>query len=160
HAGPFNNFGEGQTFIGSALIDTDSAGRAEFSLFIPTPIAPGKVITATATDWMNNSSEFSACQVVALPAARVFASVHGADITPCSAPAPCRTLSHAVLEVELQGEVIVVDSGDYDPFTITQGVSIRTSPRSYVGITVTSGFGVRVSVGASEAVTLSGLTIV
>ena len=49
--------GEGQTFVGSTTATTDGAGNASFSA----AVAPATVITATATDPENNSSEFSAC---------------------------------------------------------------------------------------------------
>src|SRR5262249_10125290 len=48
NAGPPNNFGEGQAFLGSTVGITDGGGNASFNLSFPIP--PGQpVITATAT---------------------------------------------------------------------------------------------------------------
>jgi hypothetical protein len=57
--------------------------------------------------------------------ARVFVSVAGADTNDCSNIAtPCRTLNAAILQVAVDGEVIVIDSGSYAGATITKGVKI------------------------------------
>jgi CSLREA domain-containing protein len=55
--------GEGKTYLGTRNVTTDGAGNATFSL--PVPIAVGEFATATATDSANNTSEFSACKLVA-----------------------------------------------------------------------------------------------
>ncbi|HEU4552519.1 MAG TPA: right-handed parallel beta-helix repeat-containing protein [Chitinophaga sp.] len=55
-------FGEGQTFLGRYAVATNAAGNATFSATLPGVVIPyGKVVTATATDTANNTSEFSAC---------------------------------------------------------------------------------------------------
>ena len=51
--------GQGQTYLGTAIVNTDAAGNATFSLTINGVLAPGYSITATATDQDNNTSEFS-----------------------------------------------------------------------------------------------------
>jgi CSLREA domain-containing protein len=56
--------GEGQTFLGSTVASTDGSGNASFSANLPVEIGGGSVVTATATDAANNSSEFSACATV------------------------------------------------------------------------------------------------
>jgi hypothetical protein len=68
-------FGEGQTPIGSADTTTNGSGIASFSASV-TPLAPGQIVTATATntsadpssqpgsDSVFNTSEFSACFTV------------------------------------------------------------------------------------------------
>ncbi|HET6771315.1 MAG TPA: CSLREA domain-containing protein [Actinomycetota bacterium] len=66
--------GEGQTFLGTTNVTTDAAGNAAFSVSLPAGVPAGQVITATATDPDNNTSEFSACKAVV------------ADITPPSTP--------------------------------------------------------------------------
>jgi hypothetical protein len=53
--------GEGQTFLGSLSVTTDSVGNASFSSTFPQTLHPGDVITATATDAFGDTSEFSAC---------------------------------------------------------------------------------------------------
>jgi CSLREA domain-containing protein len=52
--------GEGRTFLGTVSVSTDVAGIASFLARMP-PVAPGMVITATATDPAADTSEFSGC---------------------------------------------------------------------------------------------------
>ena len=52
--------GEGKTYLGSTPVTTDSGGNVSFT-FNPTSLTVGDIITATATDASNNTSEFSAC---------------------------------------------------------------------------------------------------
>ena len=67
-------YGQGRTFLGSAMVTTDASGNANFNLSFPTVNLSETVITATATDPNGNTSEFSACAIVA---ARFYA------VTPC-----------------------------------------------------------------------------
>jgi PKD domain/Right handed beta helix region/FG-GAP repeat len=53
-----SGFGEGQLFIGFANVTTDVNGDASFNVAFANPGGPG--ITATATDPVGNTSEFSA----------------------------------------------------------------------------------------------------
>jgi hypothetical protein len=57
-----SGFGEGKTLIGSTDITTDASGNYSGTASFPTPAGAGRVITATATDPGNNTSEFSACR--------------------------------------------------------------------------------------------------
>jgi titin len=56
--------GEGQIYLGDTLVTTDGTCNNGFVVTLPAPVTPGFVITATATDPANNTSEFSACQSV------------------------------------------------------------------------------------------------
>ena len=56
-----SGFGEGQTVIASTDITTDADGNYSAADSFPTPFGAGPVVTATATDPANNTSEFSAC---------------------------------------------------------------------------------------------------
>jgi VCBS repeat-containing protein len=60
------NFGEGQTYLGSATAATDGACNATFNVTLPIAVPAGQVVTATATDPGGNTSEFSACVTVTL----------------------------------------------------------------------------------------------
>src|SRR5207247_8618926 len=53
--------GVGQTFLGFTNAATDASCNASFSFSAPNGAVTGPVITATATDANNNTSEFSAC---------------------------------------------------------------------------------------------------
>src|SRR5262249_52043088 len=50
---------EGQTYWGAGSVTTDAAGDASFNITLPVATQEGRYITATATDPMNNTSEFS-----------------------------------------------------------------------------------------------------
>jgi CSLREA domain-containing protein len=60
-------FGQGDTLAGTTNVTTDSQGAATFSINLPL-VAAGTVITATATSSTNDTSEFSRCITVTVPA--------------------------------------------------------------------------------------------
>jgi CSLREA domain-containing protein len=57
--------GEGRTFLGSTTVSTDGAGNGAFSLTVPAALTVGSQVTATATDPLGSTSEFSQCLAVA-----------------------------------------------------------------------------------------------
>jgi CSLREA domain-containing protein len=59
--------GEGRTFLGFQNVTTDGEGNASINATIAAATAVGEVITATATDPSNNTSEFSQCVNVTPP---------------------------------------------------------------------------------------------
>lgn len=59
--------GEGQTYLGTASVTTDATGNVAFEQTLNVS-APGKFITATATDAAGNTSEFCACREIIQPA--------------------------------------------------------------------------------------------
>lgn len=55
-------FGEGETFLGTDQVTTDANGNVAFTVQLTGVTLPaGAVVTATATDPNNNTSEFSKC---------------------------------------------------------------------------------------------------
>lgn len=57
-----SGFGDGQNFLGFALVTTDATGNAAFTdTLMGVSVPVGAAITSTATDSVGNSSEFSAC---------------------------------------------------------------------------------------------------
>jgi len=50
---------EGKTYLGDASLTTDASGNASFSVTVPVGSLAGQVLSATATDPGNNTSEFS-----------------------------------------------------------------------------------------------------
>lgn len=57
-------FGEGERFIGTATVTTDSMCVAQIDVTLSASVAAGDVVTATATDPSGNTSEFSICLIV------------------------------------------------------------------------------------------------
>jgi hypothetical protein len=56
-----SGFGEGQTFLGSAMVMTDGSCNASFGPLMFAIPSAHLFVTATATDPSNNTSEFSRC---------------------------------------------------------------------------------------------------
>jgi hypothetical protein len=83
----------------------------------------------------------------------------GNDANACGPTAPCRTFARAISVTTAGGEIIILDSGGYGAFSISQAISINAPAGVYAGITVLSGDGITVSAGGSDAVSLRGLTI-
>jgi hypothetical protein len=78
----------------------------------------------------------------------------------CTAVAPCRLFSTAMVKTDVGGEVIVVDSGSYDPVTITKSISLIAPKGVYAGISVPPNKdGIKIAT-PGIAVVLRGLTII
>src|SRR6266571_930317 len=93
-------------------------------------------------------------------AQRTFVSAAtGNDANPCTRTAPCRNFAAAIAQTSSGGEVVVLDSGGYGTVTITQAVSIVAPDGVYAGISVFAGTGITVNAGASDVVTIRGLTL-
>src|SRR5207302_10656614 len=93
-------------------------------------------------------------------AQRTFVSAAtGNDASPCTRTAPCRNFAAAIAQTASGGEVVVLDSGGYGTVTINQAVSLVAPPGVYAGISVFSGTGITVAAGATDVVTLRGLTL-
>jgi hypothetical protein len=54
-----SGYGQGQTYLGSATVTTDSSGSASIQVNLPVAVPAGQVVSATATDPYNNTSQFS-----------------------------------------------------------------------------------------------------
>ena len=59
-AGDSSGYGEGQVFLGQTNLTLGSTCSSNFTAYLPASVSPGWVVTATATDATNNTSEFSA----------------------------------------------------------------------------------------------------
>jgi len=98
----------------------------------------------------------------AAAAARTFVSAaNGSDAnaaTNCGPTAPCRTFATAMSVTSAAGEVVVLTSGGYGPFTVTQSVTINAPVGVYAGIAVATGAGITIN-GSAISVTLKGLSI-
>jgi titin len=74
-----SGYGEGQLYLGQTTVVTSNNCNAGFVVGLPAEVPVGYVITATATDNANNTSEFSACvPVTSVPslAVRPLATTH------------------------------------------------------------------------------------
>jgi hypothetical protein len=93
---------EGADFLGSAQAATDASGIAIFTAILSANISEGTIATATATDALGNTSQFSACATIR-------------EITPTTQPpvanaGPNQTASTGTL-------VLLSGNGSFDPNT-------------------------------------------
>jgi len=86
----------------------------------------------------------------------------GNDLNPCTRTAPCRQVNQALSVVAVGGKVIILDSGDYAPFTITFSVTVEAAlgvtadivtPTNQTAVLINSG-----SIG-NDTVVLRGLNL-
>jgi hypothetical protein len=91
---------------------------------------------------------------------RVFVAARtGNNLNSCdSVSTPCQTLAGAVVQLNPDGEVIVLESGGYGPVTITQGVTIEAPAGVTAFIHPPAGDAITVNAGLAT-VTLKGLTL-
>ncbi len=97
---------------------------------------------------------------VAVP--RTFVSATGGGAT-CSRDAPCREFATALAVTDAGGEVVVLSSGGFEPFTIVRGVTVNVPPGIHASVR-SSGptdarYGVTVAAPGTDTVVLRGLTI-
>lgn len=108
--------GEGELFLGSAVVATDPSGLATFSVTIPTLVPAGRVIAATATDSDDNTSEFSGCTAVLDPPGFLDPSLRAAergsdiDLTWNPSSTECGASDFAVYE----GSLALLETGTFD----------------------------------------------
>jgi hypothetical protein len=99
------------------------------------------------------------CYEISPLAQRTFVSAIGNDGNPCGIASPCRTIGAALGVVAPGGEVVIMDSAGYGPFTINKAVTIIASQGVYAGVSVPSGDGITISAGLTDVVILRGLTV-
>ena len=106
-------------------------------------------------------SLISSSSVYAQLAQTYVSAVKGNDRQSCDFSRPCLTINRAISQTDVGGEVIIQDTGPYNPFTVSKTVTI--SAALGVQATVTASFpmkaGALISGGAQDFVTLRGLTI-
>src|SRR5262245_40834709 len=93
---------------------------------------------------------------------QTYISASGNDGGSCQRNAPCRTLARAVAVIAGgDGEVIVLDSGDYGAVKIESSITIHAPEGVHAGVSVTTsnGDGVTINAGANDIVVLRGLTL-
>lgn len=93
---------------------------------------------------------------------RAYVASYGADTNPCSLPQPCRLLPAALSVVATDGEIWMLDSGNYNtaPVNVTKSVTILAVPGALGSVVATAGANA-IDIGtAGVNVTLRNLVIV
>jgi len=85
-------------------------------------------------------------------------SLTGNDAATCTVPDPCRTFDVAISKTNAGGEVIVLSSAGFGPFTINKSVSIISPPAYHAALAPTSGNAITINVD-NALVVLRGLTL-
>jgi len=62
-----SGYGQGQTLIGAATVVTDTSGSTSFSLTLPIVVAPGLVVSATATNLSTGDTSAFSVDVISSP---------------------------------------------------------------------------------------------
>lgn len=69
---------------------------------------------------------------------RVYVAVSGNDTNQCTISAPCKTVFKAISVVDVRGEVIITENGDYDGFFVAKSVTVAATPGVNAAIVVSS----------------------
>jgi len=88
-----------------------------------------------------------------------FVSALGRDNFPCTRPFPCRTFAGAQAKTAPGGRILVLDTGDYGPVTITKSLTLEAPDGVYAEVAATNDDGITVNAGTGERVILRGLTV-
>ncbi|MBS1790744.1 MAG: right-handed parallel beta-helix repeat-containing protein [Acidobacteria bacterium] len=80
---------------------------------------------------------------------------NGNDANPCTVAAPCRTFNQALNAIAAGGEVVAIDSGDYQPFTVAKTATVSAAPGVSAGVVGT----VSVALASTDKAVLRGLTV-
>jgi hypothetical protein len=92
-----SGYGQGQNYLGSTSVTTDSTGNVTFSATLSVSSAAGQFISATATDPNGNTSEFS--QDITVTAAAVKRSNVSSPMSPASVDAALPSLYLGALDL-------------------------------------------------------------
>ncbi len=95
-------------------------------------------------------------------ASRTYVAISGSDTnvaSNCSNAAPCREINAALTVTDAGGEIVVLNSGDYQPATLNKSVAVVAAPGVHAGIPVSAGTGIAINTPGVNVV-LHGLSIV
>lgn len=90
---------------------------------------------------------------------RSYISATGSDNRPCSRNSPCRTFDGALTKTDAGGEIVAMDTGTYEPTTVTKSITLAAAPGADVSIRATSGNAVTVNASTGDVVILRGLRL-
>ena len=91
-------------------------------------------------------------------ATRTWVSGVGDDANPCSRTAPCKTFAGAISKTAPCGEIDALDPGGFGAVTITKSITIDGTG-TLAGILASLTTGIIVNAGATDVITIRGITI-
>jgi len=86
-------------------------------------------------------------------------AVHGNDGNDCNRAAPCRTFQRAHDKTGEEGEIAVLDPGDYGALTIEKAISIINDGAGEAGVLASQGTGITINAPPAASINLRGLTV-
>jgi hypothetical protein len=90
---------------------------------------------------------------------RSYITPAGSDNRPCTRNQPCRTFDGALAKTDAGGEIIALETGSYDPTTVTKSITLSSAPGADVSIRVATGNAVTIAGSSGDAVVLRGLRL-
>jgi hypothetical protein len=90
---------------------------------------------------------------------RSYISPSGSDNRPCTRNQPCRSFDAALVKTDAGGEIVAMETGTYDPTTVTKSMTLAAAPGADVAIRVNSGNAVTIAANAGDQVVLRGLRL-
>ena len=169
-----SGYGQGQTFLTSAVVTTDDSGQSSFAISLPVPLPIGQSVTATATDPAGNTSEFSADVTVTslLAPASVYVATEYAGDAPGTAVTWSDGSTHYVgfdafgtiqdgINAVAAGGTVNVASGTYtEQLTIDHSLSLLGAGASSTTIHAPAGLNSdEIAIASGVAVAMSGLKV-
>src|SRR5215216_1312933 len=91
--------------------------------------------------------------------ARSYISPGGSDNRPCTRNQPCRTFDAALAKTDAGGEIVAMETGTYDPTTVSKSITLAAAPGADVAIRVATGNAITVTANAGDVVVLRGLRL-
>jgi hypothetical protein len=142
----------GSVFAQSFTVNSDSSITAT----VPADVA-GTVNVTVAT--AAGTSSTSAADQFSYGSTRTWVAADtGDDANPCSRDAPCLTFAAALTATLAGGEIDVLTPGDYGLLTIAKSITICNED-GVAGELVTASGTITIQAGATDVVTLRGLTL-
>ncbi|HKA70905.1 MAG TPA: right-handed parallel beta-helix repeat-containing protein [Xanthobacteraceae bacterium] len=120
-------------------------------------LMPSLAIMAAAVGLCPANAPAQAAQAL-LPHTFVSA-VRGDDAGDCTHATPCRTFQRAHDRTDSDGEIMVLDAGDYSALTIDKAITIVNDGAGDAGVLTSDGTGITINAPAAASVNLRGLTI-
>jgi hypothetical protein len=91
---------------------------------------------------------------------RTYVSRNGNDANPCTRNAPCRQIDRGIDAAQINGEVIVLNTGNFLPFTVKKAITVAAAANASPAVLAGPGaVAVTVAAGTGTTVVLRGLTL-